>query len=592
PKDPVPKDPVPKDPVPKDPVPKDAAKADDDDASAMKLAFFSLPPQIPRFLAIPGGGQGTDAAQPLRFLASEQVLKLFIPRLFPSYRLVDAGNLRLNRDSEVEIAEEAEDLVRSYETALSRRQRGSVIRLVVNHAMPTGLRDLVMRELEMDAQDVYAANWVGYVDFMAVIPLLAELIPAAVKNYPASNLDSNLALKPESNPALNRSVPAPALQFPHFTPALPPRLRDHEGDMFAVMRAGDLLVQHPYQSFDTVIRFFDQAADDPAVLAIKLTLYRTSNDSPIVKALIKAAQNGKAVTALVEVKARFDEEANIRWAKNLEQAGAQVVYGFPALKTHAKLAMVVRREDTPDRANTPRSYVHIGTGNYHPITAKTYTDVSLFSCDPRLTRDATRIFNFIASHIQPEQLELMALSPLTLRQRLLSLIEDEIAQARAGRPAAIWLKLNALVDPEMIAALYRASQAGVDITGVIRGLCCLKPGIKDLSDRIEIRSLVGRFLEHGRIVCFGAGYGLPSAQAKLYISSADWMERNLNRRIEILVPILDETAHRIVMDDIMQHNLRDQAQSWRLQSDGQYRRLAPDDEDAFSCHNYFLGQVF
>ena len=443
-------------------------------------------------------------------------------------------------------------------------------------------------------EDIYDAHWVGFRDFFALVPLLLHAISAA----------------PPSQ------ATAQALKFPDFTPAISPRLFDHDGDMFAVIRAGDLLLQHPYQSFDQVIRFLDQASDDPWVIAIKMTLYRTSNESPIVKTLIKAAAAGKSVTALVELKARFDEEANLRWAKNLEQAGVQVVYGFPTLKTHAKLAMVVRREYSESNArdqsgdtgisgqnnrDITRSYVHIGTGNYHPITAKTYTDVSLFSCDPRLTGDATRIFNFITSHIPPKKLDLMALSPLILRQKLLALIEDEIAHAKAGRPAAIWLKLNALVDPEMIAALYRASQAGVTIKGIIRGMCCLRPGISGLSEHIEIRSLVGRFLEHGRVVCFGAGHGLPAPEAKVFISSADWMERNLNRRIEILVPILDEHAHRMVLDDIMAHNLLDFAQTWQLQPNGDYRRLSAhatdanlvkiSGNDAFSCHSYFLAEA-
>ena len=560
--------------------------------TAAKIALISLPPQLPRFIQIPH--LATKPSNPTRFMTAEQLICRFLPHFFPDYELIGTGNLRINRDSEVEIAEEAEDLVRSYETALSQRKTGSVIRLVFGQTMPSNLRQFAAAQMTVAEADIYDADWVGFTDFFALVPLLLHAICAALPS-PATAL---------------------ALKFPDFTPAISPRLLDHDGDMFAVIRAGDLLLQHPYQSFDQVIRFLDQAADDPWVIAIKLTLYRTSNESPIIKTLIKAAAAGKSVTALVELKARFDEEANLRWAKNLEQAGVQVVYGFPTLKTHAKLAMVVRRESSDsaiavspegmgnscqNNRDMTRAYVHIGTGNYHPITAKTYTDVSLFSCDPRLTGDATRIFNFITSHIPPKKLDLMALSPLILRQKLLALIDDEIAHAKAGRPAEIWLKLNALVDPEMIAALYRASQAGVTVTGIIRGMCCLRPGISGLSEHIEIRSLVGRFLEHGRVVCFGAGYGLPAPEAKVFISSADWMERNLNRRVEILVPILDEQAHRMVLDDIMLHNLRDTAQTWQLQANGDYRRLSAHATDlnlgntsgkgAFSCHSYFLAEA-
>ena len=562
--------------------------------SAAKIALISLPPQLPRFIRIPCPVSAQKTTNPARtcFITAEQLICRFLPHFFPDYTLIGTGNLRINRDSEVEIAEEAEDLVRSYETALSQRKTGSVIRLVIGQNTPPNLRQFAAAQMEVADADIYDSNWVGFRDFFALVPLLLHAITPPTP-------DSHVTLK-----------------FPDFTPAISPRLLEHDDDMFAVIRAGDLLLQHPYQSFDHVIRFLDQAADDPAVMAIKLTLYRTSNESPIVKTLIKAAAAGKSVTALVELKARFDEEANLRWAKNLEQAGAQVVYGFPTLKTHAKMAMVVRREPSDSAITTPsgdsgnsspndhettRAYVHIGTGNYHPITAKTYTDVSLFSCDPRLTGDATRIFNFITSHIPPKKLHLMALSPLILRQKLLGLIADEIAHAKAGRPAEIWLKLNALVDPEMIAALYRASQAGVTIKGIIRGMCCLRPGIAGLSEHIEIRSLVGRFLEHGRVVCFGAGHGLPAPEAKVFISSADWMERNLNRRIEILVPILDETSHRMLLDDIMVHNLRDIAQTSQLQANGDYRRLSDRathtnlgnmrDNRGFSCHSYFLTEA-
>jgi polyphosphate kinase len=505
-----------------------------------QMAIVPLPVRMPRFVQIPG--------KKLRYVMLEDVIDKFLNSLMPGFFKLDSALFRIIRDSELEVDEEDEDFVRNFERAIKQRRRGRVIQIKFSAPASKALVAFVSEQMHVKMDDVIEVNG------MLGLSTLKDLC----ENAPTE------------------------LRYPAFQARFPERINDFGGDCFAAIAAKDIVIHHPFETFDVVVQFLKQAVDDPDVVSIKQTLYRTSKNSPIPKALIAAAEAGKSVTALVELKARFDEEANLKWARDLESAGVQVVYGFVTLKTHAKMTLVTRRE-----SGKLVSYVHFGTGNYHPATAKIYTDLSFFTCDPVLCRDAAYLFNFVTGYAPPRAFSKLIVAPRDMRKRLLQLIEDEINHVEAGRPGHIWAKMNSLVDEQIIDALYRASQKGVMIELVVRGICCLRPGVAGLSDHIRVKSIVGRFLEHSRIYCFGNGHGLPSPEAKVFIGSADWMPRNFDGRVEVIVPIENPTVHEQILGQIMVANLKDEKQSWALQPDGSYKRLHGASE-ALSAHDYFL----
>ncbi|MFA6218147.1 MAG: RNA degradosome polyphosphate kinase [Erythrobacter sp.] len=504
------------------------------------LEMVLIPSGAPRFVRVPG-------AKAI-YVAIEQLVVRFAPLLFPGFRILGDGLFRVLRDSDIEVEDEAEDLVRYFRSAIQRRRRGHVVLLELDDECDEVSETLLREQFDVDAaMIVKTQGMLGLSDLAAIC-----------------------------------SEPRPDLKFAPFNPRYPERVLAHDGDIFSAVREKDIVIHHPYETFEVVVDYLRQAARDPAVVSIKQTLYRAGDQSPVIAALIKAAEAGKAVTAVVELKARFDEERNIHWANELERAGVQVIYGFTEWKTHAKVSLVVRREE-----DGYRTYCHFGTGNYHPVNARIYTDFSFFTADPALGRDAAKLFNFVTGYVEPTELEKLSISPIGMQAKLFALIDREIQNARAGRPAGIWAKLNSITNKGVIDKLYEASAAGVEITLVIRGICSLRAGVPGLSDNIKVKSIIGRFLEHSRMWVFANGYKLPSRRAAVYITSADAMSRNLEYRVEVMVPVTNRTVHDQLLDQVMLANILDTERSWRLDPDGQYRRMRVG-EGGFNCHDYFM----
>ena len=509
-----------------------------DQAQVMEMVL--IPSALQRFVRLPGD----DAV----WISIEDLMARHADELFPGFRVGGHGVFRLLRDSDIEIEEDAEDLVRHFRTAIQRRRRGMVIMLELQGEADPGAEQMLRSQLGLDRAMVVKTG--GLIGFSGLETIFEE--------------------------------DRPDLKFEPFSPRYPERIMEHDGDCFAAIGEKDLVIQHPYESFEVVIDFLRQAAKDPDVVAIKQTLYRAGKQSAVINALISAAEAGKSVTAVVELKARFDEEQNLLWASQLERAGVQVIYGFVDWKTHAKVSMVVRRE-----GKGYRTYCHFGTGNYHPVTTRIYTDMSFFTADPRAGRDASRLFNFITGYVEPKETELLSISPIGLRDKLNQCIDAEIANARKGKPAAIWAKMNQLSDPDLIEKLYEASNEGVEVILVVRGICCLRPGVPGMSENITVKSIIGRFLEHSRIWAFANGKALPNRQAKVFITSADGMERNLDRRVELLLPLPNRTVHDQVLGQVMLANLLDTEQSWIARPDGSYERVG-ESENPFNVHKYFM----
>jgi polyphosphate kinase len=507
------------------------------------FATILIPQNIERFINI------SNRMDVKKYLSIEHIISNYVNYLFPGYHLNKYTSVRIIRDSDIEFEEEAEDLILYLEKALKKRRRGRIVKLEIRSNADPLLKKFVYKKLEVTEDEVYEMD-----SFVGVHQI------------------DQIYNKKNTN-----------LVFKSFNPRQVERLKQFNDDYFATIKAKDFIVHHPYETFDAVIQFLTQAAEDPNVIAIKQTLYRTTSDSPIVKALVLAAEKGKSVTAVVEVKARFDEETNISLASTLEKAGVQVVYGFVKLKTHAKASLIIRKEKSK-----LVSYVHLGTGNYHPVNAKIYTDLSFFSSDKILCEDVEKFFNYITTYAEPKKLKKLILSPFFLRTKLYSLIDQEIENKSKGKHAEIWIKLNSLVDKAMIDKLYKASNAGVKICLFVRGICCLKPGIKGLSENIIVKSIVGRFLEHSRIYCFANGEIMPSRSNLAFFSSADLMTRNLDRRVELLIPIENSTVHEQVLDQIMLANYKDAENSWFLKSDESYEKIKATKKDNFSAHNYFM----